>query len=101
EPVRDAGKGVERERDLLVRHAEGARRSRRGGGVLAVVAAAESRLRGQRVVPGELDATPRHPLEATRHDGDLATFEDAQLRRPVRLERAMPVEVVGLEVEQD
>src|SRR5207248_1083699 len=75
-----------------------ARRRSRGGGVLPVVAAADERLGRQVVVGGELD-----PLEpgAARYHLLARTLEDAQLRRPVGLERAVPVEVVRLEIEQD
>ena len=59
--------------------------------------AGDQRLGGQRVVGGELDAVEP---EAARHDLRARTLEDAELRVAVRLEGAVPVEVVGLEVEQ-
>ena len=55
-------------------------------------------IEGQRVVGGELDALE---AEAARDDLRLGTLEDAQLRVAIGLERAVPVEMVGLEVEQD
>ena len=74
-----------------------ARGGGRRGGVLAVVRAADQRLGRQRVVGRELD--PVEP-EPARHDLRARALEDAQLRVAVGLERAVAVEVVGLEVEQ-
>ena len=71
-------------------------RSRRGR-VLTVVSAAQARLRRQWVVGSELDPVEPHPA---RHDPDARSLEDAQLRVAVGLERAVAVEVIGLEVEQ-
>jgi hypothetical protein len=104
--VLDAGEGAERLGDRGLVRAGRARRGRGGGGVLAVVRAGDQRLRRERVVGRELDATrrARDLAEAARDDGDVRlrlVLEDAQLRRAVRLERAVAVEVVGLEVEQD
>ena len=81
----------------VVVDAGGARGGRRGGGVLAVVRAGDARLGGQRVVGGELDAVEPEPA---RHDLRARALEDAELRVAVRLEGAVPVEVVGLEVEE-
>ena len=61
-------------------------------------APADQRLGRQRVVGRELD--PFEP-EAARDDLRPRPLEDAQLRVPVGRERAVPVEVVGLEVEQN
>jgi len=83
--------------DRVVVHAGGAGRGRGGGGVLAVVRAGDERLRRQRVAGGELDSLE---AEAARHDLRPGPLEDAQFRVAVGLEGAVPVEMVGLEVEQ-
>ena len=97
EAVRNAGKRLERSGDLVVWHAERPRGRGRGRRVLAVVRAADQRLGRELVVGRELD-----PFEAAaaRHDLRAGALEDAQLRVAVGLERAVPVEVVGLEVQQ-
>ena len=106
DPMRDAREGRERVGDRVVGDACGTRRGRRRRGVLAVVAPGDARLGGERVVGGELD-TPRrarHVAEPARHDGDVVAglpLEDPELRVRVALERAVAVEVVGLEVQQD
>ena len=46
------------------------------------------------------NSTPRQPHPA-RDDLHLRCVEDPELRRAIRLERQMAVEVVGLEVQQD
>ena len=60
---------------------------------------------GSGVVGGELDASARarHLAEPARHDRGVLrdlVLEDPELRVAVRLEAAVAVEVVGLEVEQ-
>ena len=82
----DAGEGDERLGDRRVGHAELARDPRRGRCVLAVVGAADPRLGGQRLVGAPLDRLP-------------GALEDAELRVAVRLEGAVAVEMVGLEVQ--
>ena len=74
EPVRDAGEGAERLRRSPSSGMPAARAAAvGGGGVLAVVRAGDARLRGQRVVGGELDAAAasRHRAEPARDDGDV------------------------------
>ena len=95
--VLDAREALERARDRVVVDARGACGSRRRRRVLAVVRAGHARLRRQRVVARELDA--RQP-EAAGHDRRLRPLEDAELRVAVRVERAVAVEVVRLEVQQ-
>src|SRR5262249_10901353 len=88
EPVRDAGERAEPFRNRLVGYAGGAGSSGRGRGVLAVVAAGYQRFRGQGIVGRELD-----PVDPESARGDLRTspFEDAELRRAVGVEAAVPV----------
>jgi hypothetical protein len=62
------------------------------------VQAGNQRLGRKRVVGGELDPFEPEPL---RDDGERGALEDAQLRGAIGVERAVPVEVVGLEVEKD
>ena len=50
------------------------------------------------IVRGELDSGQ---AGSARHDGRLRALEDPELRVPVGLVGAVPVEVVGLEVEED
>ena len=83
--------------DRVVRDADGTRGGRRRGGVRAVVAARQPRLRRQRIVRGELDA---FQPESARHDPVARALEDPQLRGPVALERAVAVEMVRLEIQQ-
>ena len=97
EPVRHAGERAQRLGDRVVADPGRARGRGRGGGVLAVVRAADQRLGRQRVVGRELD--PVEP-EPARHDLRPRALEDAQLRVAVVLERVVAVEVIGLEVEQ-
>ena len=84
-----------------------ARRRRRGRGVLAVVRAGDARLGRERVVGGELDAArrarERRRSRAARRRVVRASgcSKIRSLASRVRLERAVAVEVVGLEVEQD
>src|SRR5581483_4718957 len=82
-----------------------ARGGGRGGGVLAVVRPADQRLRRELVFGREFGNSYRsvtvandEPPGDDRRPGPL---EDPQLRVPVRVERAVAVEVVRLEVEQD
>src|SRR5204862_4024008 len=98
EPVRDAREGAKRLGDPVVVDAGGACSRGGGGGVLTVVPAADERLGGERIVGRELDPVE---TESARDDLSASALEDAQLRVAVRLERAVAVEVVGLEVEQD
>ena len=98
QPVRDAGERAERLRDRVVRHAGRAGGCRRGGGVLPVVAAGNEGLRRQLVVGGELDPVDS---ETARDDLHVGSLEDAELRVTVRVEGAVPVEMVGLEVEEE
>jgi hypothetical protein len=70
------------------------------------VRAGNQRLGRQHVVGGELDAPAAagNRAEAPRHNCDVVRgliLEDPQLRVAVALERAVPVEVVRLEVEED
>ncbi len=82
--------------------------SRRGRGcrVLAIVRAGDPRLRRQRIVARELDAA-RFSGDGAEAGGEhgrvarLLPLEQPQLRVSVLLEAAVPVEMVGLEVEQD
>jgi hypothetical protein len=62
------------------------------------VGAGDARLGGERVVGGEL---PSGEPEAVRDDGHVGALEDAELRVAVGVEGAVPVEVVGLEVQED
>ena len=95
--MRHAGERAQRFRDRVVADACRARGGRRRGGVLAVVQARDERLGRQRIVGRELDAVEPEPA---RHDLRARALEDAQLRVAVRLEGPVPVEVIGLEVEQ-
>ena len=100
------GRSRSASRDPFLRGAGGAGRGGRGGGVLAVVLAGDQRLGRERVVPAELDPPrrARHRPEAARDDRGVVgplVLEQAQLRVAVGLEGAVPVEVVGLEVQQD
>ena len=104
--VRHAGEGAERLRDGVVADARRARGRGRGRRVLAVVHARDQRLRRQRVVEAELHPArgARNLAEAARDDGRVVLglrLEDPELRVDVPLERAVPVEMVGLEVEED
>ena len=96
--MRHSGERSQRLPDRVVSDAYGARGRRCGGSVLAVVQARHQRLRRQRVVRIELDAVEPEP---PRHDLRACALEDAQLRVAICLERSVPVEVVGLEVEED
>ena len=96
---------LERVGDRLVGHANRERCGGCGGGVLPVVRAEDPRLGRQRVVGGELHPArgARHGAEAARDDGHVAralTRERPELRRGVRVERAVPIDVVRLEVRQ-
>ena len=93
-----AGEAAERVRDRVVRNVRGARGRRRGSCVLTVVPAWDQRLGGQGIVGGEPD--PIHP-QVSRDDLCPRTLEDAELRGAVRVEAAVSVEVIGLEVEED
>ena len=97
EPVRDAGERAQRIGDLLLRGAQDASGGGRRSCVLAIVPARDQRLRGQRIVRVELRAGQ---TGAARHDGGARPLEDPQLRGAVRFERAVPIEVVRLEVQQ-
>ena len=98
QPVRHARERTQRLGDRRVGDAGRTRSRSRRGGVLAVVRPSNQRLRRQGIVGGELD-----PVEAEPARDDLRSrpFEDAQLRVPVGVERAVAVEVVGLQVEQN
>ncbi len=82
-------------------------RGGRRGGVLAVVRARDERLGGKLVVDARSSTrraapgTEPNPRGTTAVSSAPCALEDAELRVRVRLERAVPVEVVGLEVEQD
>ena len=96
----------ESRRDRVLANAESAGSRGRRSRVLAVVRARDQRLGGQVVVRGEFDAPPgpRHGPEATRHHGDVVrglVLEDPQLRVAVPLEASVPVEVIGLEVQEN
>ena len=97
EPVGDARECAQSLGDPIVRDPGRPGGGSRGGGVLAVVGAAHQRLRRERIVGGELGAVE---VEPARDDLGAGPLEDAQLRVAVGLEAAVPVEVVGLEVEQ-
>ena len=84
-------------RDVFVGDPGGAGGGGGGRGVLAVVRAAKQRLGRQLVVGRELDAAEPEPAWGHLHPRAL---EDSQLRVAVCLERAVPVEVIGLQVEQ-
>src|SRR6266540_4014411 len=81
------------------------RGGRRSSGVLAVVRSRKERLGGQ-FVPGlELDVhgPAWNRSEVPRDDGDVRlglVLEDTELRGAVVVVACVPVEVVGLEVEQ-
>ena len=94
----DAGERAQRLGDRLVGDADRARGGGRGRCILAVVPAADERLRRQGIVAGVDRSGQREPA---RDDPRLGPLEDAQLRVAVALEGAVPVEMVGLEVEQD
>ena len=91
EPVRHTFERAQRVGDRVIGKAGRTSRSSRGGGVRAIVCTGHARLCRQRVVRGEV----------LRTDLRLRALEDAQLRVAIGLERPMPVEMVGLEVEQD
>ena len=91
--------------DRVVRDADRAGRGGRGGGILSVVRPGDQRLGGERVVSCEHDPPggARDRAEPAWYDGHVVVglmCEHAQLRGRVRVERAMPVDVVGLQVEQ-
>ena len=105
DPVLDTGKGAERFGDGGVAQARGARGGGRGGSVLAIVRSRDQGLGRERVVSRELDPAceTRDRTEAAGHDGYILhrlSGEDAQLRVGVGLERAVAVEMVGLEVRE-
>ena len=60
--------------------------------------AGDERLSRKRVVGGELDPGKTKPA---RDDRGVGALEDPQLRVPIRLVGAVPVEMVGLEIEED
>ena len=102
----DAGKRAERLGDRVVAEASRASSSHSRGRVLAVVLARNAGLSRQRVVRGELNATTSsgNGIEAARHDGHVGVrlaFEHAELRIAVGTERAVAVDVIRLQVEQD
>ncbi len=106
EPVRDTRKRAKRVSDHVVADPGCAGGCGRRGGVLAVVTAGDERLGGKLVVGRELHAPgrPRDRPEAAGDDRDVLprlVLEDPQLRRPVGLEGAVAIEVIGLEVQQD
>ncbi len=106
EAVLDSRKRAQRLGDRIICDSDrpGRRRGRRR--VLAVVVAGDQRLGGKRIVEAKLLAPPlagNLDLEASRHDGDivrLLVFEDPDLRLDVAFERPVPVEVVGLDVQE-
>jgi hypothetical protein len=104
QPVRHAGERAQRAGHRLRRHARLDRGRRRAAGVLEVVLAAEADLPRRKRQRPELDAPPLpRDLEARRHDRHLVrrlVAEQPQLRVPVCLERAVPVEVVLGDVEE-
>jgi hypothetical protein len=105
EPVRDAREGFESLRDPRVVDTERTRGSGRGGSVLAVVRAGNARLSGQRAGRLELDAprAARNLVEPDRHHRGVVlelVLEDPQLCVAIGVDRSVPVEVVGLEVEE-
>src|SRR5204863_335966 len=81
--------------DLRIRDAGSACGGGCGGRVLPVVHAADERLGWERVVGGELDPPE---AETSRDDPGAGALEDAELRVAVRLEGAVAVEMVRLEV---
>ena len=102
----DAGERPQGLRDRVLLEAGGPRGRGRCGSVLAVVPARNEGLGRKLVVGGELDAVPAsgNGAEATRDDGDVGfglVLEDAQLGFAVGVVRAVTVEVIGLEVQQD
>ena len=106
DPMRDAVEGAQRLGDRGVVDSGRARRRGRGRGVLAVVRAGDAGLGGQLVRARELDAarTRRGRSETPRHDRGVVrrlALEDPQLRVRVLLERAVAVEMVRLDIEQD
>src|SRR5207247_6771281 len=88
----------ERLGDRRVADAGGARGRSGGGGVLSIVCTRDPRLRRQRILRAEFD--PVEP-QAWRHDRRPCALEDAELRVAIRLEGAVAVEMVGLEVEEN
>jgi hypothetical protein len=106
EAVLDAGERPQGLRDRVLFHAGGQRGRGRCGGVLAVVSARNERLGRKLVVGSELDAVRASGdgAEATRDDGHVGfglVLEDAQLGFAVGVVRAVTVEMIGLEVQQD
>ena len=95
--MRDAGERAQRLGDRVVLDPECARDGGRSGCVLAIVSAGDQRLRRERIVGGELDSVE---AGAARHDLRAGTLEDAELGIAVRLEAAVTVEVIRLEVQQ-
>src|SRR5207302_7357683 len=82
------------------------RRCSGSGRILAIVRAGNERLRGQRIVVRELDAlgAAGDYVEAARNDRDVRlglVLEDAQLRVAIGVIRAVTIEVVRLQVQQD
>ncbi len=97
EPVLDPGKCREGLGDRGIIDSRGARRGRGCRRVLAIVRAGNPRLGRQRVVCSEHHAVQ---LAASRYDGRCRALKDPKLRRLVRTEGVVPIEMVGLEVEQ-
>src|SRR5207248_11638125 len=97
EPMRHACECAESVGDRGIGDARDTRGGGGGGGVLSVVYAGDARLRGQRIVSRELDSLQP---DAARDDLRKRTLEDPQLGVAVGLERALPVEMLGLAVEQ-
>src|SRR4029450_10760270 len=105
EAVCNAREGLERLRGPRVVDAERASRRARRRGVLAIVRTGNQRLSGKLVGRRELDPPrlARDRFESTGDDGDgvlALVLEDPQLRVGIRLERAVTVEMIRLEVEQ-
>ena len=104
--MRDTLEARKRIGDRLVVDPHRTRGSGRGGGVLTVVRPGDARLGRERIVGRELDArpVPGYGAEPARHDRGVRgrlSLEDPELELRVVLERAVPVEVVGLEVEEN
>ena len=96
--MRNSRKGAQGVGDRVVADSRHACRCGRGRRVLAVVRARDQRLGREDVVPGELDSVDP---ESPRNHVDARALQDAELGVAVRLERAVPVEVVRLEIQED
>ncbi len=104
--MRDAGKGAERICDGGVVDPRGAGCGSRCRSVLAIVGARNARLGGKRIVEAGTRLDERVPGTGPYprgNDGGVVLglpLEDAKLDLGVRLEGAVAVEMIGLEVQQ-